>query len=548
MALRSLSPAARESRWWLIGMLILVAIIALPVLRYPLDRDQATYSVIAEGLLKGKHLYRDLWDNKPPGIFYIYTVFVTIFGRVMWFVGVVDYLYLLLVSYCIYRFAARYLGAPAGAIAAILYAFWHEQGGYHNAAQSEEFIVLLVFLAFFLVIKGDPAFRPRHFAAGVALGAAFWIKYNAGVFLIPIAFLPYADASQLDLAQPRLRMTIDWKSWHRRMTALAAGFAAPCVLVLGYSWLAGSWPAMKQVQFEVLPRYAAMFVERTPHYALWTVGAIMFALHAWREAGVAVALVLAWRRHEIGRLFPVICAALAGFLVTATQARFNSYYFETCLPFLAMICAYVPVALFWEFRLLSERFAARRMRVAQVLVWIVFANFLYFPSIGPVLLWTDQARGMIYWMQNPQRSYVRYWSPDYYDRTQDQAKVIRYIKAHSRPSDEIFVWGTAPIIYFLTGREAASRFVSNLGPISAWAPPEWRTDLVRDLKKKPPLFIIVARHDALFGITYTPLDSEQYLKKYPALAHLLAQEYAPVENLADFEIFRRKNGSGGARQ
>ena len=74
----------------MIAALATVFVLAPPNLQYPIGRDQATYCVIAEGLLKSKHLYRDLWDNKPPGIFYLYVPIVKLLGRAMWLVGAVD--------------------------------------------------------------------------------------------------------------------------------------------------------------------------------------------------------------------------------------------------------------------------------------------------------------------------------------------------------------------------------------------------------------------------------------------------------------------------
>src|SRR5215472_5393524 len=81
---------SRKSRIWLIAATAAVIMLSLPNLQYPIGRDQATYCVIAESLLKGMHLYRDLWDNKPPGIFYLYVPVVKLLGRAMWLVGAVD--------------------------------------------------------------------------------------------------------------------------------------------------------------------------------------------------------------------------------------------------------------------------------------------------------------------------------------------------------------------------------------------------------------------------------------------------------------------------
>src|SRR5712691_3211454 len=105
--------ARTGSRRWLLAALVVVAFIALPSITYPIGRDQATFCVIGQGLLRGQQLYRDLWDNKPPGIFWLFTLVVKVFGPVMSSVGLVDILWLLAISYFIFRFAGRYLGTAA---------------------------------------------------------------------------------------------------------------------------------------------------------------------------------------------------------------------------------------------------------------------------------------------------------------------------------------------------------------------------------------------------------------------------------------------------
>src|SRR5437773_10929315 len=86
----SYGVATRCSRRGLAVALAFVVLRALPNLTYPMGNDQATYGLIGDALLHGQKLYRDVWDMKPPGIFWTYAVMVKLFGTVMWSVGVVD--------------------------------------------------------------------------------------------------------------------------------------------------------------------------------------------------------------------------------------------------------------------------------------------------------------------------------------------------------------------------------------------------------------------------------------------------------------------------
>ena len=536
-------PASTRSRAWLYGTLSLVFLRAFPNLRYPLGRDQATYCVIGQGLLHGQLLYRDLWDNKPPGIFYIYALIVKIFGPVMWSVGVVDILWLLAISCCIFYFARRYLGAAGAVLSVIFYAFRHCQQGYVLAGQPEGFLMLGIFIAWFLLLRGGRGSVIWHLAAGLVLGAAFWLKYNAVAFFPLIALVPFLDFRALDQGSIRLRLEISWKDWTLRMAAAGAGFLLTVVAVLAYFWRSGAWPAMKEVQFEVLPRYGAMAFHWSFLFVKWALWQTQNHLGIWWEGVPALALLLAWRRREVASLAPIFLLALAGYACTAMQGRFHPYYFETCYPFFAMFWGYVSIKTYEVFQQLQRIFARKGWTLARPLLWVVFAAIVISLLPEESVRAVQQYKLMADWWRNPELSYKVYWWQLSLDKLGDQLRVVDYLKAHSTPQDAVYVWGTAPLINFLTQRRNPSRFISNLGLMSAWTPERWRQELVRTLESTRPRYIVVARRDYIETVTFTPWDSEGYLSVYPALADLLNREYQPSVDDGDFEIYRLKQSA-----
>jgi hypothetical protein len=551
--------ASIRSRAWLYGTLGLVFLRALPNLRYPLGRDHATFCVIGQGLLHGQLLYRDLWDNKPPGIFYIYAVIVKIFGPVMWSVGVVDILWLLVISCCIFYFCRRYLGTPGAALAVIFYACRHCRQGYLHAAQPEAFLLLCVFAAWFLLRDQDPlpALAPhepspevsgrgwilrvtRCFTAGLMLGAAFWLKYNAVVFCPFVALLPFVDFRELDRGLARLRLLIPWKDCLARMLIVTAGFLFAVAAVIAAFWISGAWPAMREVQFEVLPRYGSTAFHGSTAFLLYALGHTQEHMGIWWEIMPALTLLFAWKRHEMTSVAPILLLALAGYIATAVQGRFLPYYFETCYPFFAMCWAFVCVSTYKSFVQLQGFFVRRHWDLARRLLWVAFAGlaFSLLPEESVRVVEQYQLAGS--WWRNPELSYKLYWFQLPVDKFGEQLRVVDYLKIHSSPQDEVYVWGTAPLINFLPQRSNPSRFVSNLGLISKWAPESWRQELVQTLEAKRPRYIVVGRHDSVARLTSTPLDSEGYLRVYPALAGLLNRRYGVAVNYADFEIYELK--------
>ena len=533
---------ADRSRAWLLAALVFVLFRAIPNLSFPIGRDQATYSLIGEGLLRGRVLYRDLWDNKPPGIFYIYAPIVKIFGHVMWSVGVVDILWLLGISICIFYFARRYLGPAVGALAVVFTASWHCRWGYIHAAQPETFLMLFIFVAYFLLLPGRPRPYLRHAAAGLILGAAFWTKYNAVTFFPVLAFLPYLDFSRLDERPRRVKLTISGRDWFVRMLVLGAGFAVTVAVVLAYFWWVGAWPALKEVQFEVLPRYGSTFLERMPHYGRWVVRLTYLHLGPSAEVAAGLALLIAWLRRKLSVVSPVLLMASAGFASTAMQVRYSSYSFETCYPFFAMFFGYVIVQGYEGWKLARRWFSRRGWRLARALTWLVALELIYLPVPTQAFQISVDYGRFAEWLRNPRQSYRDYLFPHPLEMLAGQMAIIDYLQKNSRPDDKVYIWGTAPLVNFLTQRDTPSRFVSNMALMSPWGPARWRDELMRDLEKNPPRFIVVSRHDSIVAVTFTWDDSEQYLKKFPALNLFLASHYQSALHLWDFELYRLKSG------
>jgi len=524
---------------WLAATLGVVLLRALPNVRFPIGRDQATYCLISQGLLNGQQLYRDLWDNKPPGVFFAYAPIVKLFGPVMWAVGVADILLLLLFSFLLFHFAYRHLGAPAAALGTVASAAAHCSSGYVHAAQPESVLLVFVFAAYALLASDHPRDARRILAAGAMLAAAFWSKYNAIAFFPWVAFGPHLDYTPLDRVRRRFGLKIPGRDLAIRMVLLAAGVAALSAIVLAFFWVSGAWAAFKEAQFDVLPRYGAMSLDR-PRFGAWAVGELSRQLGPWNEGVVAVALVVAWQQRELARVVPVVLGLASGLAVAILPGRFHSYYFEVVTPFFALCWGYVAVKIYQGFVGAREYLARRGWSWARALCWLVLANLVYALVLLEAVNAARDYRALATWVKSPRLSYVDYFPQHSLEKLASQLLVIDFLQAHSSPSDQVFVWGTAPLINYLGARKSPSRFVSNLALISPWGPDRWRGELVSGLEARPPRFIVVARHDAIPTVSHTWRDSEQFLQVYPALAALILSRYERCISFRDFDVYRRK--------
>ena len=511
---------------------------ALPNLAFPIGRDQALYCVIADGVLNGQRPYVDLWDNRPPTTFLVFLPIVKIFGRAMWSMGASDILWLLGMSGFVFWFAEQYLGAPAAALAVGINAVWHSMVGYTHTLVPSALVIFFVFAGYFLVWKDGPRTRLRHFAAGVVMALAFWAAYNALLFLPLLLILPYSDLGGLDAKPRTLKLTIGFRDWWPRAAMLAGGFAAASLMLAAYLWLAGSWREFYHINFEVMPAYARLPLERTEEYGLWAIMQTEQAVGRATLAVLVMALLAATYFRELRIILPALLGAGIGFFAAAVQIRFHPYYFETASPFFAMMWGYTGVRLFVVSRNFALNCREKGWRVASLLIWVLFANMVGWFAADFVFATRARYQLLAEWWRDPVQTYSAYPWPNTREHLKGEFAVIRFLREESSSQDRVFVWGTQPVIYFLSGRKSPTRFVSNLGLISDWGSATWREELVRDLKKAPPKFIIVVRKDAIPSVSHISLDSEHFLERFPHLDGFIRESYVQERIIENFVVFR----------
>jgi len=438
----------RQKRRWLVATLVLVTLQALPNVTYPIGRDQATYCVIGRGLLQGKELYRDLWDIKPPAIFYTYAVIVKAFGPVMWSVGLLDILWLLVISYCVFRFAERYLGVGAAFLAAIINAAWHCRADYIDAAQPETFLVLFVFAAYFLAGGEGRESTARQFVAGVFLGLAFWFKYNALPFVPLVLLAPYLDTSRLEVTPRPLGLAVSSRRWSRNAVGFLVGFLTVVGSVVLYFWQAGLWEEFVHGHLRVAARYGALPYERLRQlYWVFLLVNTVKRLGPWATVGVLAASGVAWKRRTYSRLGPIFLAALAGYVSSAMQAHFPFYAFETCYPFCAMLWAYLIVEGYKELKRAwgKLRENGRPIFVSSLLAALTVAAA--FPVILAVRAVAHRYIELGNWWLNPHHFYSSYPRQFELEHLNGQMRVVRYLRENLHAGDCIYVWGAHSLPY-----------------------------------------------------------------------------------------------------
>ena len=328
-------------RWTALGFLLALR---LPSLVQPAGADQSLYAYIGLRMLAGEAPYIDAWDQKPPGIHALYALLWWIWPdeRV---VAAADLAAAIGVSWLLVVLGRRIATPAIGWLAACIFALLanpslQRLSGVFVRSQCETFIALAITAALALLCA-DRRRQPAAIAAGVLLGLAIWLKYNAVVFALPLFTAAWlwrpAGTALRDIVPTLVRITagavvvgavgLAWLAWHGALTEL---------------WLATfAYNVHYSSEGYASPGAAAMYVLTMPfrqgrHDLLWFIGltglGLALSVDRVRPAAILAAtwigaaiIAIALNGRDLPQYFvqatPALAAAGAAGFAAAWQTR-----------------------------------------------------------------------------------------------------------------------------------------------------------------------------------------------------------------------------------
>jgi hypothetical protein len=532
MAERRWSPAA-----WLplLPDLIGVTLLALPTLAWPFGLDQAVFATVGRAINSGRFPYVDAWDLKPPGIDLLYAVALRLPGPLMMRVRLFDLLWTLATITVIYE-TARTLWSPrAGVWAALLYgAVYFTTQGYWYLAQPDGFTGLPLSTALLLHLRAGGRRAPLAWAvAGALIGVAVQLRFTA---------LPMVPAYAAMLAWRTRR---GWRPLAREWLWMAAGFVTVQLALAGYLWAGHALRAYIEAT-RFASGYAKLGWPFGPAHptAVQFLGYVRSSLLFFGFANAALVLpavagaFAAFALRPDDRARGVAAMALVGFAGIAAQQKFFWYHWQLILPALALLAGWGYDALFQS---LGQRFRPRTALVASGV--LVLGLALATPNVTDFgyAQWDDLLH-----RNDTVMNRIRYdnqfggYADGTYSYVADR-QVAAYLRGHTSPGDTVYVFGNDPMLYLLSERESASRFIYSLPLMSSWAPPRWTDEFLGEIDRARPVYFIVQRNEgAARWITGQSEDTAAWAFKIQGLARRLERDYVQEVVIEDFTLYRRR--------
>lgn len=454
-------------------LLAAVAVLRAPSLVEPAwAADEGAYANIGRALDLGGVLYRTVWDNKPPGVYWL-SAAVTAGGASVLRVHLA-LLVLVAAGTLGVLGLGRRLGTPTTGLAAalafaVLASVPNFDGNQLNAEMGGAVFALLGMLV--LVVR-LPASRVRAVAAGALLGIALLFKATFVADLAAALAIP-AIAALAGGGRPG-------RAELRTSALVAAGAIGLVGLALVPIAFQGALPAFVDVVVHQDARYARwaqltgphggepLGFAATPSTLLQLLG--ITRLIAVVVAAAAVSLVLARRRHRSAAILALWLGVDVA--VCMADARGFTHYVQQMEAPLALLGALGATSAWRRGGSASRVLAAASLAA----VWPAMLVALFIPRaevavaeghrLPPLTLEGAGGRQIPGYYGRFARLALHLESIDAYrayfhgSQYPDDVARANLLRAHSRPGDPVFVYGwTSSWVYAFADRVPASRFI-----------------------------------------------------------------------------------------
>ncbi|HXK26332.1 MAG TPA: hypothetical protein VMS55_26960 [Myxococcota bacterium] len=483
--------------------------------RFEFGLDQGIYAVVADAMLRGEAPYRDAWDFKPPGVYFVFALARGLLGPNMASVRILEAACLLSLLPAFVTLSRRFAGgALPGLLGFALAISGHVWLGSWHTAQPESFGGVLLVYALLLATGERRGARERDLAfagsgALYALAALMKPPLGGGI-LVSAAFAVHAawrDAPREARRRTGLRV----------LAAFAAGGAVPVLLVLAYFAAQGALPALADALFVFAPAYTSLNYQpgSLRIFPFRAFEFLLFRFSLLNPVGLALLFALPplSPREREGRahLLGVIFFAVVG---VGLQGRFFVYHYAGALPLVALLAGWG----LWKLTRVGRPYAIGTASVALLIVLLANANDRGNPLPGGFL------------------TRVRTFD-DGRARNEAVRKVASWVAAHTREGDRIYVWGFEPLVYDMAGRLPASHYIYNAAQRAPWSRARARDELMQELHAAPPAAVLVEHGDLHPGTAGTDVDSAAELEHFPRLTQFLADGYVPAVRIARFTVY-----------
>jgi 4-amino-4-deoxy-L-arabinose transferase-like glycosyltransferase len=443
-------------------VLLFIAFVRWRLFSMPLERDEGEYAYVGKLILQGVPPYKESYNMKLPGTYYMYALLMALFGKTitgvhlgMLLVNVLTIVIFFLGFKKIFNSSIAFFAAAAYGLMSLSP---NLQGFAAHATHFINFFVSLGIYGFACFMQKDTV--RNAFLTGIMFGLAFLMKQQA------IFFIFFGGIMLL------VQKIHEKKQIFKIILAYAVGIVIPYFIVLLIVYIAGAQNRFWFWTFEYAIKYAtggsdakALFV--MSFQPMWTEYMIL-----WLLALVGLVITFISKFNTLQKTF-IIAFALLAFFSICPGFYFRPHYFITLLP---AVCLLASVGI---------HIALSRLKKIGAVMTIQFL-LLLLVSLNAV------SKNMDYYLNATPRELSKslYGTNPFVESTE----IAKYIQANTNANDKIAVLGSEPELLFYSNRRSATGYIYTYSLMEPQAfNLRMQKEMIAEIEKAKPKFIVFYR-------------------------------------------------------
>jgi hypothetical protein len=477
------------------------------------SRDSGVFLYVGWRLLKGDIPYRDVWDHKPPLIYFVDALGLLLNPQSLLGVWLLQFCFLFLTILFLYNSLNESLGTIPAVVGMIVLTSGLltilDQGNV-----TEEYALVFQTLGLWLFVRSQKNNYPLRltFWIGLCGGLAFYFKQTTiGIWIAFALFLLWIRI--LQKKSPVIDLFILAAGWGLLSIILGLVFASQHALN-DFWYEAFLYNFVYIGKHEAFSRLIPVILKG---FLFLSQGAVLYlALLGW-----SISLAYVWfNRKSFINIQPIILLAIINFpievVLITISGRSILHYYLTPLPVMAILSGFLVYSL-----------------------GLVAGRFTRISSPGVMKPISSLALLAVLVLQIGQVQNYPVYIANVADNT--YAPVIAYVTEHTKSDDKVLVLGAESVVNFLTRREAPTRYVYQYPLLLVGSRGMYNEYFQQIIQNKPVLIIDAPGGYQFDENMYKPMQIRSTIVSDGV--QFLLNNYQRVATFGDWIIYRLKEGS-----
>lgn len=443
--------------------------------------DEGIYQTIGMALGQGGLLYRDIFDNKPPLIYLLYSLLnsdqftVRLVSAIFGLLSVIFFFILTKKLFSKFKENNRFACYLSTIIFSFIFGLPLIEG---NIANAENFMLLPIILSALLIVNQK---HSAFFLAGLLLGLAFLFKVVA-VFDFAALFL-FISFVFFNNLQKQVKIKETAKALGKQLSSFVFGFSLPIVTTCLFFLLRGAFSDFLNATLSTNVGYVGYGNK------LLGIPQGLLVVKFLALAIFSLIIFIKKRKLELASIFILLWFSFSLFNAFFSERPYG-HYLLVLLPSFSLLLGLFIVSNKFKLIYLVFIIGSLLLILKSFSFYPLEKNILYYQNIFDFIIGKIDVA-----------SYQSFFDK----RTPLDYEIVQFIQPKMKTTDSIFIWGNNAQVYKLIntlppGKYIVAYHITNY--------PDGFTNTKIALEKKKPKFIIT-----MPGQTPMPFSLANYFHK-----------------------------------